>query len=183
MEEFKEEWRPAVGYEGLYEVSNTGKVARVKGYHCRKRHLMRTFINNSGYVCTRLCKNNHGKTELVHRMIALAFIPNPNNYPQINHKDCCKTNNNVSDLEWCTGKYNSNYADHKQKQSESHINNLEKNKLAKKVICIETGVVYNSTREIERKLGHSHTFIALCCRTKRIGFGLHWEYLKKEDVK
>lgn len=180
MEKIKEEWRPAVGYEGFYEVSNTGKVARIKGYHCRKRHIMSTFINNSGYVCTRLCKNHHNKTELVHRMVALAFIPNPNNYPQINHKDCCKTNNNVDDLEWCTGKYNSNYADHKEKQSISHIQNLDKNKLAKKVLCIETRECFLSTREIERKLGISHSQISACCKNKaKTCHGYHWEYIEK----
>lgn len=178
-----------MGYEGLYEVSNLGRVARTNGYHCRKRHFMKEFLINSGYTAVRLCKNHKPKTELIHRMVAMAFILNPNNYPQVNHKDENKLNNFVyvnkdgsidqekSNLEWCTGKYNSNYGNWSKKQSESHIRNLANCKKAKKVICVETGEVYLSVREIERKFGFCHSHISKCCRQKTIGHGFHWEYI------
>lgn len=105
----QEIWKDVVGYEQFYQVSNKGRVRRKRDNFVYKP---RTFTN--GYKNVLLYKDGKwhktgGKSELVHRMVAMAFIPNPNNYPQVNHKDEDKENNCVENLEWCTSKYNNNY--------------------------------------------------------------------------
>ena len=111
-----EVWKPVIGYEGFYEVSNNGRVrsidrvvfqqGRIQKY---KGAIMSQYLRNNGYYSVRLSIGNKKKTFSVHRLVAKAFIPNNNNYPCINHKDEVKTNNNVENLEWCTIKYNVNY--------------------------------------------------------------------------
>lgn len=108
-EQIKEEWRPIVGFEGLYEVSNKGKVKSLNYSRTKKSRIMKATKYSNGYMVVQLCKNKLKIHKSVHRLVAETFIPNPNNYPQINHKDEDKTNNHVNNLEWCTAKYNSNY--------------------------------------------------------------------------
>ena len=102
----KEEWKPIKGYEGLYEVSNMG---RVKSLRYGKERIMSTPDNSIGYRNVTLVKRAH-KQKRVHRLVAEAFIPNPMNLPVVNHLDGDKHNNCVSNLEWCTKKENTNHA-------------------------------------------------------------------------
>jgi len=95
-------WRPVLGYEGLYEVSSFGRVRR-------GNRLLKTQDYPNGYLYVSLCKDGARKNRMIHRLVAEAFLPNPNNYPQVNHKDETITNNFLDNLEWCTGKYNCNY--------------------------------------------------------------------------
>ena len=112
-----EEWRPVEGYEGLYEVSNTGRVRSldryVKGkgesYRLRKGSILSLVKSNLGYLQVSLCCNGKYKTINVHRLVAQTFILNPDNLPEVNHKDEDKTNNSIENLEWCTAKYNMNF--------------------------------------------------------------------------
>ena len=113
----KEEWKAIQGYEGIYEVSNFGNVRSLPRYK-RGNFDSKVFIegktikqvkNNRGYYIVQLSKNNKVKNFSVHRLVAEAFIPNPNNFPQVNHKDEDKSNNRVSNLEWMTLKRNINY--------------------------------------------------------------------------
>ena len=99
----KEEWRPVKGYEGLYEVSNTGKI---KSFQWGKTRILHQNINQRGYHHVILSKNKVKKDLRVHRLVASAFIPNPLNKPEINHIDGNKGNNNVNNLEWATRKEN-----------------------------------------------------------------------------
>ena len=104
-----EEWKYIEGYEGLYQVSNYG---RVRSLFYRKKNqvqLLKLRKVTKGYLQVALWKNRKRKDFMVHKLVAEAFIPNPNNYPQINHKDEDKTNNCVENLEWCTNEYNHNY--------------------------------------------------------------------------
>lgn len=105
-----EEWRDIPNYEGLYQVSSLGKVKSLRDRYGNPREKMLKFERNrGGYLLTFLCKNGKKKTFSVHRLVANAFIDNPSNLPQVNHKDENKENNQASNLEWCTQKYNLNY--------------------------------------------------------------------------
>lgn len=110
-------WKNIENYEGLYQVSNLGKVKSldriindIKGKtYLLKGKEIKFSQNNSGYVLVVLSKNKKSKTYLVHRLVAETFIPNPNNLPQVNHKNEIKSDNRVENLEWCSAKYNINY--------------------------------------------------------------------------
>lgn len=106
-------WKDIDNYEGLYQVSNYGNVRSLdtiincKGAknidnHIRKGRLLKKNICTTGYYCVNLSKNSKVKYARIHRLVAIAFIPNPNNYVCVNHKDGNKLNNNVDNLEWCT---------------------------------------------------------------------------------
>ena len=103
-------WKPVVGYEGLYEVSNTGLIKSLNCYNLKTPHLLSLCFNANGYLKVGLSKNNKTKQMLVHRIVAEAFIPNPDNLEMVNHRDEDKTNNNVNNLEWCTRSYNQLYS-------------------------------------------------------------------------
>ena len=177
-EYINEIWKPIKGYEGLYEVSNFGRIRSLdrwcshrRGKQLKKGKILKLLKDTSGYLFVRLCKNNKVKTYLVHRLVAEAFIDNPNNLPQINHKDECKTNNIVSNLEWCDRKYNINYGTRTEKCSK---------KLSKPVLQydLEGNFIkeWESTHECERN-GYNHGNVAACCRGKLKTYrGFLWEY-------
>ena len=182
----KEEWKDIKGYEGLYQVSNLGRVKRLpytrinlltpQGVSKIPEHIITSIINKSGYNTVMLYKNTARKWIFVHRLVAEAFIPNPDNLPYINHKDENKLNNKVDNLEWCTSKYNSNYGTRNKRISNTKRNNTYN---TKPVICIETGIIYPSTREAERQTGIINTHISACCNKKphyKTAGGFHWKY-------
>ena len=106
-------WKPVIGYEGLYEVSDSGQVKslpKMCGRSKRSEKELKTFINSFGYFKVNLFKNSHGKQHSVHRLVAEAFLPNPNHLPEVNHKDGNKFNNRVENLEWCTHSENAKHA-------------------------------------------------------------------------
>ena len=103
-------WKPVVGYEGLYEVSNTGLIKSLNCYNYKEPRIMKLGRRPDGYLSVGLSKNNVTKTKTVHRIVAEAFIPNPDNLEMVNHKDEDRANNNVENLEWCTRAYNQNYS-------------------------------------------------------------------------
>ena len=113
----KEIWKPVVGYEGLYKVSNWGRVKSMNYNHSGKERIMKLSPDKDGYLQLTLCKNNIKKVYKVHRLVAEAFLEIPEElkqyigtaYLHINHKDENKQNNVVSNLEWCDSKYNTNY--------------------------------------------------------------------------
>lgn len=124
-------WLPVKGYEGYYEVSNLGRVRGLdriildKGgrHQVKKGVVLKPRPDRQGYITVALSIGRKYKTQLVHRLVAEAFIPNPDNLPQINHKDECKSNNTVDNLEWCTARYNCNYGDRNRKVMISNLRN------------------------------------------------------------
>lgn len=110
-------WKDINGYIGIYQVSNMGNVRSLQreeykcrqGYRVRKGRQLKPGRDKKGYLLVGLRKDGKCKTRRIHRLVAEAFIPNPNNLPQINHKDENKCNNTVDNLEWCTPSYNINY--------------------------------------------------------------------------
>ncbi len=116
----EEVWKDIKGYEGLYQISNTGKVKSLK--RIMKSRKCEEIIKKpsklpKGYLKVSLCKEGKIKYYSIHRLVAEAFIPNPNNLPCVNHKDCNPQNNEVSNLEWISYKENNSYKNHNLKRS------------------------------------------------------------------
>lgn len=145
----EEIWKDIKNFEGYYQVSNLGRVRsldRIIVYNNGRKHIHKGKILNlkpkkTGYIDVYLQKQFDSKNFLLHRLVAEAFIPNPNNYPIINHKDENPSNNCVDNLEWCTYEYNNNYGSRNSKLSnsrkgmkftEAHKQKLSKSKLGNK---------------------------------------------------
>ena len=158
----KESWKDIKGYEGLYQISNLGRVRSVdrldSANHRLKGRIKSTSIRPNGYENVILCKNSKSKGYSVHRLVAQAFIPNPENKPQINHIDENKANNKVSNLEWVTRKENIN---HGNRTRTALI------KMSKEVYCVETGKVYINARYASEELGVSRRSICDVCLGKQ----------------
>lgn len=173
----QEIWKDIKGYEGLYQVSNYGRVKSLNYRRTGKEQLMKPTLQNKGYFWVMLYKPN--KLYLIHRLVAKAFIPNPDNLPCVNHKDENPTNNHVDNLEWCTYGYNINYGTRNKRARETQLNNP---KLSKKVYqyTIDGKFVkeWESTRECGRN-GFKQTSIGRCCRGERKTHrGYRWSYTK-----
>lgn len=152
-------WRDVVGWEGLYQVSSFG---RVKSFRRKEPHLLSTCVGKHGYRVVLLYNGNgQRKNERVHRLVAQAFIHNPNSYPYINHKDEDRTNNHVDNLEWCTAEYNSNYGTCKERIGLTNGIPVLKYDLEGNFIC-----EYRTMTEAERNEGIDHANICICCEGK-----------------
>lgn len=184
-----EEWRAVPGYEGFYEISNLG---RIRNY---KKHILSPNIVTNGYSMITLCKNKIHNRCLIHRLVAQAFIPNPNNYPTINHIDENKSNNCVNNLEWCTRSYNSRYGNRAKKFvehtdfSKSTINGMKRcHELAFKPILQFSlngdflGKWESATHYAKQFPNHTHmaNSIQKCCRgIVKTAYGYKWQYAER----
>lgn len=130
----EEVWKDIKNYEGLYQISTYGRVKSFprKGA-LRKEKVLKPYKDGKNYYfVVGLHKDGKKQYKLIHRLVADAFIPNPNNLPIVNHKDENKENNNVDNLEWCTYKYNSNYGNARMLMSKKAIYNWNKRRLKNK---------------------------------------------------
>lgn len=180
-----EEWRVVSNCNGVYEVSNYGRVrSKVKeqiglGH---QHYLLTPQVTEKGYLVIALTKRkkdsqHRGNLYRVHRLVAEAFIPNPDCKPQVNHIDGNKSNNKVDNLEWATA-------------SENHIHSykaLGRKTSGKRVMCVETGIIYSSCRDAYRKTGINPSAISGAAKhAVRDGYvcrsagGRHWEYIDEE---
>ena len=148
--------KPVVGYEGLYTVTDDGNVFTIKQKNKKK---LSQFLDKDGYPRVFLQKDGKRKQVPTHRIVAIAFLPNPNRYTDVNHIDKNRKNPSVSNLEWCSREYNMLYT-------------------RKKVQCIETGAVYASVREATAVVGgRTIAEIRECCRGRiETAYKLHWKY-------
>lgn len=144
-----EQWRDVQGYEGLYQVSDLGRVRN------KRQRILSAHLNGSGYVQTTLSKGGRREYPLVHRLIALAFVPNPEGKPQINHKNGTKTDNRPDNLEWCTMGENLAHRHRVLGQIGGR---------AKPVVCVDTEQSYASAVEAAKALGVSAAGVTRCCR-------------------
>ena len=157
-----EHWKEIAGYEGLYEVSDQG---RVKSLWYGKEKILKPENNIRGYLQVNLCKDGRKKMLLLHRLVAGAFIQNPNNLDTVNHKDEDKTNNAACNLEWMSR------ADNKRYSANKSVQMFDK----------KTGellATFPSTNEAERITGINHSHISKCCNGKlKSSGGYIWRYL------
>lgn len=151
-------------YEGLYAVTSCGKI-----WSYKRQKFLKPFKSNFGYLLVALSKNGLSKNYSVHRLVAQAYLDNPDNLPEVNHKDECKTNNYVSNLEWCSRKYNANYGNRAVKAAE---------KLSKTIYCVELDKTFNSIADANRALNLSKSCVTNCLKghSKTAG-GFHWQYV------
>ena len=180
----REEWRDVKVYEGLYQVSNTGKVKSLNYRRTGKEKILEGVDNGYGYLRVELCKEGNREQPLVHVLVATAFLPNPDNLPEVNHKDEDKTNNCVENLEWCSKSYNINYGTGNKKRAEKMTNNP---KLSKSILGINkiSGLIvdFPSIMEASRQTGINKGHICECCNGKRNSAGgFYWHYVDSEEV-
>lgn len=202
----KEIWRDVVGYEGLYQVSNLGRVKSlgrfvdnlVRGHYWQEERILKTCKRTNGYIGVGLCKDGKAENFNIHRLVAIAFIPNPEDLPQIDHIDADKTNNNVNNLRWVTAKENINnplnmahligennpfygkkHTDAtKLKMRKNHVSYYGAlNPASRKVRNIETNEIFLTVKSAGQKYGVSDNSIRNSIRRKHKSAGYHWEYV------
>jgi hypothetical protein len=162
-----EVWRDIPGYEGVYMVSSYGRVRRICPSKREGNGIRVTRLTTNGYVKVNLSKDGVAYHVTVHRLVAQAFIPNPNNLPQVNHKDEDKTNNHVENLEWCDARYNNNYGTKKARFRATRLNDPRVSKPVLQFTMDGKLVAeYPSAREAGRATGFLHGNIKNCCRGK-----------------
>lgn len=177
----EEIWKDIPGYEGLYQASSYGRIKslsrEVRGKDSRagamfsKDRILKTHIKPSGHLGIHLTKNRVAVRYNVHRLIAITFLPNPDNLPVINHIDGDPGNNKIDNLEWCTQKHNIKHA-------REVLGNKPNNH--REVVCTETGVVYYSMAEAGRLLNDPRVTsgnVQHAIKTGRRCGGYHWKYL------
>ena len=211
MEE-KEIWKDIEGFEGLYQVSNMGRVKSVKRtvwdsrgcYRTVPEKILKPRKERGDYLMVGLYKDARGKNYKIHRLVAIAFCENPENYNEVNHINEDKSDNRAINLEWCSRSYNNTYNDRAKKvgkkigkklrgrkQSEESIKKrvekLTNNpKLSKPVIAIHkiNGLIleFSSAHEAERETGIDHSNIIKCCQGKKNSCGgFYWMYANNND--
>lgn len=179
-------WKPVPGYEALYEVSNAGDVRNTEYLSSRTNciisrpvpRVLRQETSHDGYKRVVLSNNGKHRHFSVHRLVAMAFVPNPNNMPQINHIDENPANNRADNLEWCNGKQNCNHGGHCQRIAIRQTNNPSRSKPVRQLDMDGNFIKeYPSTREAERQTGVACEQISRCCkgRNHHAG-GCRWEY-------
>lgn len=186
--EWGTEWRDVKGFEGAYKVSDKGIIIALhKITNGRKLRMitpfrkLKTFINFNGYYTVKFCMNSISETRPVHRVIAEAFIPNPQNLPIINHKDENKLNNAIENLEWCTIGYNTSYGTAPLRRKLKVINGKCSKQICQYDLQSNFLKEYPSIAEIHRLGFKSTGLIIQCCKGLRESYkGFKWKY--KSDI-
>ena len=157
-----ERWKVIPGFNGKYLISDMGNV-----YSTSKCKIMKKRLNQHGYYDIGLDLNNHNKTKRIHRLVAEAFVPNPQKLNVINHIDGNKRNNNADNLEWCSYKFNARHA---------VDNELIK---AQKIICVDTGEIFQSPNRCSEKYG-SRTHLLRCIEAGKQYKGLTFRFYNEQ---
>lgn len=171
----EEQWKDIKGFEGRYQVSNMGRVKslsrivcnrasnRAKSFEYKKAgRIMKTHVSNSGYVFVQLWVEGTAFGKFIHRLVADAFIPNPNGYEEVNHKDENKLNNNADNLEWCTPSYNMRYGEMAVIRQRGNIRNRKS--IIQMTLEGEFVRQYKSIKEMYRLIGINREAVSRMCR-------------------
>ena len=172
-------WKSILGYDNKYWVSDEGQVISLGNDKTRKTKILKAGKDRKGYLHIMLCKDGKKKTCYIHRLVAEAFIPNPNNLPQINHKnEEDKTDNRTEALEWCDAKYNINYGTRNQRVAEKKTNGKDSKPVLQFDLQGNFIKEYPSLSEVKRQLGYSTGFLCDCCKGKynHQGYNSIWKY-------
>lgn len=179
----EEVWKPVKGFEGLYEVSNFGRVKSLSRYvrnsQDRGDRLIRSrFLkqceDTEHYLLVGLHKDGKQTMRKVHRLVAEVFLDNPHNFPQVNHKDENPQNNKLPNLEWCSARYNNNYGHHTGRQARTCSKPIVQKTLTGQLVH-----VWPSINEAKRH-GYSTFHMVACCKNKEKKYrGFKWQYLNE----
>ena len=171
----EEIWKNIQGFEGLYQVSNLGRVKsfrRSTKFGAPDELILHPSIISSGYAVVTLYSEKGRAKRQVHRLVASAFIPNPNNFPCVNHKDENKLNNFVENLEWCTYQYNNNYGTAKIRAIETASHPIRQMTINKEEIA-----TYKSAKIASILLGYKYRELKSWLQYGS-GGGYMWSYIK-----
>lgn len=147
-------------YEGLYAVTSCGRI-----WSYRSKKFLKNQLDRYGYEYVNLKFQGKCKKEKIHRLVAEAYIPNPDNLPQVNHKDEVRNHNWVGNLEWCSAKYNTLYSQ------------------SKKVECIETGEIFESITDAANSINRHKGNLSKCLKGKtKTCAGYHWQYAEESEL-
>ena len=175
-----EVWRPVRDFEGLYEVSNLARVRSVERYvqfgrsqRFIESHVLTQQPMPTGYLTVSLKDKKRKVSRTVHRIVAEAFVPNPNNLKDVNHKDEDKTNNLPSNLEWCDRKYNINYGTGKYRKTESYRKPIEQLTIDGQHVAY-----FESARQAARVTDYKQSRLWEALSGKRqTAYGYRWRYI------
>jgi len=181
-----EVWKDVKGYEGLYQVSNMGRVKSLERTVIRKNgkkqtireRILKPIVGQDGYLLVNLYDSSgKRKSFYAHRLVCETFLDNPENKPCVNHIDENKTNNVVSNLEWCTYKENNNYGTRNARIAKANVKNKSK-PVGQYIRDGELVKVWQSTMEVQRQLGFDNGVISKVARGKRkTAYGYVWKYI------
>lgn len=165
-------WKDIEGYEGLYQISSLGKVKSLNYRHTGKEKILKLCKDKDGYLQVCLCKDGKVKCCRIHRLVASAFLPNPDNLSEINHIDENKQSNCLDNLEYCDRSYNTNFGTRNERVAKAlSIPILQ---FTKKGEFIRR---WDSTMDVKRELGFCHSDISRCCKGKlKTCGGYVWGY-------
>lgn len=183
----EEEWREIEGFNGMYLISNKG---RVKSYKQRKEKFLSTHKTHGNYIIVNLSSNGKNKSYRLHRLVAKAFIPNKDKKEFVNHIDGNKHNNSVSNLEWCTRQENEIHAWKNGMKEKIRITSIANSKTARKYIHINKPVrqfdlnmnfikEWDSAFQVQKQIGIDSSAISKCCRKKlKKAGGYIWQFVE-----